>query len=325
MTPKSKKIRAAFVIFWFLFIYILAALIFWFVELNDQNHLLFQLKLKALQPDQPGYLEQVENISNEKRRKTAQYIGEGAIFMLLILGGAVYIFRKVRREFRQAIEQQNFMMSITHELKTPIAVTKLNLETILFRKLDEEQRNRLIQISLQESNRLDTLCNKLLLSSQLDAGGYQVNNEETDWSALVSTCVEESRGRFPGRVIQTNIQPNIHILCDHVLIEMVVNNLIENAFKYSPKDKPIEVFLQQKNGTGILQVRDYGMGIAEEDREKVFKKFTRLGNEATVRAKGTGLGLFLVKRIVLSVKGTVYIRANQPQGSIFVVEIKSIN
>lgn len=321
MQVKSKKIRAAFIIFWVLLAYIIAALFFWFIELNAENSTVTQLKMQTIKPG-PDYDLQVQKINIERNSKIAQYAGEGSIFLLLIIAGAVYIFRSVRRQLRQSVEQQNFLMAITHELKTPIAVSKLNLETLLRRKLTEEMQKNLLQASLQETSRLNMLCNNLLLSSQIDAGAYALTGEMVSWSKITQDCVTENCNRFPQRKIEADIMEDIFIEADHLLLEMVVNNLIENALKYAPKDKPILISLKTNAAYALLQVTDEGPGILDADKGKIFKKFTRLGNEATVRAKGTGLGLFLVKRIITKLKGEVTVTDNLPSGSIFIVKLK---
>ena len=121
------------------------------------------------------------------------------------MAGAVFVFRAFRKQLKDSQNQQHFMMALTHELKTPIAVAKLNLETMQKRKLDEQQQQRLLQTALQETNRLNTLCNNMLLSSQIEAGGYRITDEETNFSELVNNCVRDFVNRFP----QNNIQANI--------------------------------------------------------------------------------------------------------------------
>ena len=204
MQVKSRKIQVVFIIFWVLLAYIIAALLFWFIELNAENNTVAQLRMDSLQPG-PDYAATLEKINAARSRKIAQYLGEGSIFLLLIIAGAVYVFRSVRRELRQSVEQQNFLMAITHELKTPIAVSKLNLETLLRRKLTEEMQKGLLQASLQETSRLNMLCNNLLLSSQIDAGAYTVTREVVSWSKITQDCVKENSNRFPLRKIETRL------------------------------------------------------------------------------------------------------------------------
>ncbi|MCP9750471.1 sensor histidine kinase KdpD [Ferruginibacter sp. HRS2-29] len=323
MNSKPKKIQLIFVIYWILLAYIIAALIFWFTALMQQNQQMTTFKLQRLKSEEVNYPEQYLRIEDEKRRKTAQYIGEGSIFLLLILAGAIFIFRAVRRQLRQSHEQQNFMIAITHELKTPIAVTKLNLETLQRRKLDETQQQRLIHNTVQEANRLNTLCNNMLLSSQIEAGGYRGVDEEASWTNIVTECCQDFTTRYPDRQLQQQIAEDVFVIGDQLLLQIVVNNLVENALKYSPKDSTVTVVLEKKSNIAVLKVIDSGVGIAREERKKVFQKFYRIGNEATKRAKGTGLGLYLTKKIVTTHKGTINISDNPGGGSIVTVSLKA--
>ena len=321
MAVKSKKSQLIFIIYWILLAYIIAALVWWFIALSRQNNQMTAFKMDALNPANPDYITRYKKIANEKDRKTAQYIGEGSIFLLLILAGAIFVFRAVRRQLKLSHEQQNFMIAITHELKTPIAVAKLNLETLQKRKLDEAQQQRLIYNTLQETDRLNNLCNNMLLSSQIEAGGYVITNEEINWSVLVSASVNDFAGRYPERKISKSIQHDIFVSGDHFLLQIAVNNLIENALKYSPKESEINISLSQGHQLALLQVEDGGMGIADAEKKKVFEKFYRIGNEATKRAKGTGLGLYLTKKIITTHKGRIDIADNPIGGSIFKVEL----
>ena len=172
MSSKQKKIRSVFILYWFLLAYILAALIWWFIALNRQNKLMTIYEMEQLQQTDTNYQATFNKIKDLERRKYAQYLGEGVTFLLLIVAGAIFVFRAVRRELRISREQQNFMIAITHELKTPISVAKLNLETMQKRKLDETQQQRLIQTTLEETNRLNALCNNMLLSSLTSFGQW---------------------------------------------------------------------------------------------------------------------------------------------------------
>jgi two-component system, OmpR family, sensor histidine kinase CiaH len=120
MHSKTKKNHYIFFIYWFLLAYIVAALVWWFIALNQQNEQATIFKLQQLKTDRPQYTEQVYKIEQGEKRKTAQYVGEGITFFLLIMAGAVFVFRAVRRQLKFSQEQQNFMMALTHELKTPI-------------------------------------------------------------------------------------------------------------------------------------------------------------------------------------------------------------
>lgn len=326
LAAKPIKFRSVYITYWFLLAYIVAVMIWWFIALNRQNTQMANLKLQEVQKDAVDYEQRFNQIKNEEKRKSTAYIGEGAIFLLLILAGAVFVFRMVRRQLKQTQEQQNFMMAITHELKTPIAVAKLNLETLQKRKLDETQQQRIIHTTLQETNRLNALCNNLLLSSQMEAGGYQLTAEEMNFAELVNRSCNEFRNRFPERkiIFEASEEPP-YIKGDMFLLQMVVNNLIDNAIKYSPKDSAIELLVEESGGKALLKVKDHGKGISDAEKQMVFTKFFRSGNEATKNAKGTGLGLYLTKKIMQQHKGNIFVTDNTPTGSIFTVSLDAMS
>src|SRR5437868_3749518 len=147
---KIRRQNTIYIFYWFLLAYIIAALIWWFIALNQQNRSMSENELRQLREDDYFFLQKQNKIITDQRNKTAQYLGEGITFLILTLTGALFVFRAVRRQFKQSHEQQNFMMAITHELKTPIAVTRLNLETLQKHKLAPEQQLRLITNTLQE-------------------------------------------------------------------------------------------------------------------------------------------------------------------------------
>jgi len=316
---KTKRLRFIFIVYWFLLAYIIAALVFWFIELNQQNYQMAEFEISQLKPGDSQYQKHLAEINDIKRRKSGQYIGEGSIFLLLILSGAVFIYRAVRRQFKMGRDQQNFMMAITHELKTPIAVAKLNLETLLKRKLDETQQQRLIHNTIQEANRLNALCNNILLASQIEAGAHTISKEAINLSILVTDAVNDFVVRFPKKNFNTEIDKDVYIQGDLLMLQMAVNNLIDNAIKYSPKESPVTIMLHHRGKETTLMVKDEGKGIEADEKKKVFDKFYRIGNEATKGAKGTGLGLYLTKKIALQHEANIFVTDNNPAGSIFTI------
>lgn len=315
-----KKLRLTTIVYWILLLYIITALIWWFFSLYIQNKDMYDLRVKYLM--QTSSRQQVEaelfTIEDERRRNNAKYIGEGATFLVLILVGAVYLYRSVRRQFRSQQQQQNFIMAITHELKTPIAVSRLNLETMLRYQLETSKKEKLLQMTLEEMLRLDGLINNILIASQLDGRSYEIAREELNFSDLANDVFNQFAARYHDRILIRNIQPDIDITGDAILLKLLLSNLLENANKYSPKDKPVTLDLSEKDGAVFLQVKDEGTGISQEEKKNVFKKFYRVGNEQTRKTKGTGLGLYLCRKIVEDHRGTISIEDNQPQGSNFI-------
>jgi len=319
----KRKLRLTTIVYWVLLSYIIAALIWWFLTLYTQNEQMFQLRKDNLSIYLPtgseAYLTELHKLEDARRRNITKYIGEGGTFFILILIGAVFIYRSVRRQLRTQQQQQNFVMAITHELKTPISVSRLNLETLQRYKLDEGKKEKLLQMTLQETMRLDNLINNILISSQLDGHSYQLLKEELNLSALVQDVASQFAARYSDRTLIQKIEPDIDLNGDPLLLKLLVSNLLENANKYSAKDKPILIGLKEKDGVQLI-VSDEGCGISGPEKKNVFNKFCRIGNEQTRTAKGTGLGLYLCKKIAEDHNGQITITDNQPRGSNFVVQ-----
>lgn len=309
-------------VYWVLLSYMVVALLWWFIALEKQNQVISEIRLGEISRSDPFYTRHSTDILEARKRKTAQYIGEGTTFLALILFGAVFVYRATRRQIRLAQQQQNFMMAVTHELKTPIAVTQLNLETLQKRKLDEDKQHKLITNTLQEANRLNTLCNNILLASQLDTGDYYTNKEEVNLTDLVQGCIDEFKNRFPQEPIVEDVQESIYLTGEPLLLQLLVNNLIDNARKYSPKETPVTVCLREANQEVLLTVHDCGQGVAEEEKKKIFQKFYRSGDENTRKTKGTGLGLYLCRKIAESHKAYISVTDNTPCGSSFAVRFQ---
>jgi two-component system, OmpR family, sensor histidine kinase CiaH len=317
---KSKRLLIATMVYWFLLVYIIAALVWWFIALQQQNHQMTSFKISQLKMDDPDYAVQSGRILYEQQRKTAQYIGEGATFLVLFLVGAIFVYLPVRRQINLQQQQQNFMMAVTHELKTPIAVAKLNLETLMKYPLDEAKKQKILGSALHEINRLDGLANNILVSAQLESGRYLSSKEQLDMSALTERVVADFCQRFPERSWSSHIEPDLVVSGDLLLLQMLLNNLIENALKYSPKQGLITVDLSSANAQVILRVKDQGPGVPVHERKTIFQKFYRIGNEQTRTTQGTGLGLYLSKKIASDHNARIEVTDNTPTGSTFVVE-----
>ncbi|TAE16967.1 MAG: sensor histidine kinase [Bacteroidetes bacterium] len=318
MATSKSRYSLITISYWFLLTYIVAALVWWFISLETQNHQMFNMRLAELNKDDPAYLEKLATISNIRERKTAQYVGEGVTFFVLIVVGAWLVYRAARKQIKLQLQQQNFMMAVTHELKTPIAVTKLNLETLQKRNLPTESTQTLLQQSIHETDRLNSLCNNILLASQLDGDNPLKNFQQLSFTQLVVQCVQEVELRFPKYQFSIHTAADFQVQGEHLQLQMLVNNLLQNAIKYGEKNGSVHVTVEAAGGQKVqLLVADNGPGIPDSEKKKVFEKFYRIGNEGTRAAKGTGLGLYLCKKIVENHHGQLTVQNNQPQGCIF--------
>jgi K+-sensing histidine kinase KdpD len=304
-------------IYWLFLTYMIAAFIWWYVSLENQNAEIASVKYESIRADDPAIYAKVKSIESYEERKKYQYLGEGLTFLFLFLLGAIYVYRTLLKQINYSAQQQNFMMAVTHELKTPIAISHLNLETLLKRALTPEQQKKIIEVTLQETQRLDSLCNNILLASQLDMGQYQTNKQLIDLSNITSVIVKSFQERYPQRNWVSLVQEAVLMEGEPVLIQLLLNNLLENAHKYASVDTPVSIELFTKDNKIVLNVKDQGVGILPNEREKIFEKFYRIGTEFTRSTKGTGLGLYLCKRIADFHNASLSVASNQPNGSIF--------
>ncbi len=308
--------------------YMMMAFAWWSVLLFVKNNDAFQAKRDLLRIgmvaeglvnndaefyQNPRYIE----LASLYRRQEWMIVGEASVFIISLVLGIWLINRGYHKEVMAARQRRNFLLSITHELKSPIASIKLVLETLLKRDLSKEQSNKIAQSALRESDRLNDLVNDLLLSARLETA-YQPYVETLDFSELLHDLVQKLQEKYPQVVFSFKETTPISLIrADKSGLTSVALNLLENAVKYSPEAPKIEVRLAQSNGVLIWEIADNGIGIDDKEKSRVFEKFYRIGNEDTRQTKGTGLGLFIVKEVVLAHGGDIAILNNHPKGSIF--------
>jgi len=333
MLKQLQKIFRPLVIFYFLVVYIFASFIWWSYLLNRKNVESFKKDVKILQLtyEKQGInsnsiytSSEYLNLENAKKRQRTMILGEGLVFFLLLSTGAFQIHRSFRREIELNRQQRNFILSITHELKSPLAGIKISIETLINRILDREKSMRLLQNARKDTERLGTLVDNILMAAKIENEAVTFTKEELDLTALVKELVEHYKIKYEGLgVISLDYLERKVIIGDPMSFNSIVSNLIENAIKYSGENFKIEVSIHESGSSLILEVADNGIGIPDSDKRKVFRKFYRVGQEDTRRSKGTGLGLYLIKELVQMYNGKINILDNVPHGTIFRISFPS--
>lgn len=260
-------------------------------------------------------------LHHKKKMQTVMIVSEGTVFLLLLLFGIYRIKLAYDKEISLNNQQKNFFLSITHELKTPIAATKLQLQTLQKQKLDETLKQELIANALLETERLNMLIDNVLFASRLETGDFITNIEKQNLSALIESVLKRYyKNEMEKGELTYTLAPDIYHEIDMNAFPSVVINLVDNAIKYSTIKKEIALELETKNGLPCIRVSDKGCGIADSEKTKVFSKFYRAGNEETRNSKGTGLGLYIVSYILTKHNATIKIKNNVPQGSVFEIQ-----
>ena len=240
--------------------------------------------------------------------------------------GTVYAFRDITEERALEAMKSDFVATVSHELRTPLAAIHGSALTILRPdvELDDELRQRLLQVIAEESDRLAEIVNDLLLASHLDSGGLEAHIESCDGRELARHVVEAARTHAPDSIELRIVAPRRlpRVAADPGQLRQVLANLVDNAIKYSPDGGHVEVKLERSGDRVRFGVRDEGLGIPAAEHRRVFEKFYRLDPDMTRGIGGTGLGLYICRELVRRVGGRIWVEsANGAKGSTFFVEL----
>jgi signal transduction histidine kinase len=310
------------VIFYLLVIYVFMQFCWWAYLLSDLEATVVLQKIEnaSLLRNAGIPAEDPDLLMRKLNARRWMILGEGSVFLLLLVLGAIKTKKAFEREVDLARQQKNFLLSVTHEFKSPLASIRLYLQTLQKRDLSNEQKTEFIRNAIGDTDRLNTLVENALLATQIEKKSYVFHQEPTDVSLLLGEVIDRMRGSPGCRVpIDAAIEPAVSIMTDRLGFTSMVMNIIENAEKYSEEGGLVSISLAKSAEHMILRVADQGPGIPDADKKRIFEKFYRVGNEETRRYKGTGLGLFIAAYFVAAFHGSISVADNKPKGSVFEV------
>ena len=252
------------------------------------------------------------------QRKIMMIAGEALVFFLILAVGVYFVRKAFNKELELAKEKKNFILSVTHELKTPIASSKLFAETILSRDISKEKRDDILDKIIKDQTRLEKLVENILLISKVEEHELHLERENVNCREFIESVI---KGLDLSESTKFDIDSEIEIKIDRFYFTSVIQNLHENAIKYSTDKEEIVWSAHQLGNSIFIQIKDQGIGVPFDQREKIFDLFHRIGDENTRDTKGTGVGLYIVQKIVALHRGIIKTKDNQPQGSIFEIEL----
>ncbi len=261
-----------------------------------------------------------EELRQQFLRQERMIIGEGLFIMLSLFLAGWFVYRGFRQEVETANLKRNFLLSISHELKSPIASLKMALTTLNASSLTEVQRKTLTTNSINDLDRLEQMVHNLLLSARVESN-YKPYLESIDLKAELERIVQSYRLRFTDLELHFELSETIFIDADRQGLCSIIYNLVDNAIKYSLDQKRVDIEVESLDDSVILRIKDQGIGLAEAEAKKIFDRFYRVGSEDTRTTQGTGLGLYIVKEISKAHGWSYGYKANLPQGSIFWITI----
>ena len=266
---------------------------------------------------------EIKVLERSARREIFFYGFLLTVIVALMLFGAVMIARDISREAETNRLKTEFVNNISHELKTPLTLIRLYGETLQRKEnLTNNEKKECYEIITKESERLSHLINNVLDFSRIEMGRKEFDFRKGYLQEVVQDTLDSYRYHLEkkGFAIHNDIDRDLpEMNFDGEAIASVLINLLSNAVKFSPKEKEVNVKLFRDNGNAVLEIADKGIGIPKKEIPKIFERFYQAENMISSEAKGSGLGLTLVKHVVEAHGGTIEVESEVGKGSRFTV------
>jgi len=258
------------------------------------------------------------------QRQAGIYIWSGVLSTCLVIGAGALAIRAVNHQIKMNRLKNDFIATVTHELKTPLASMRLLVDTLLEGNYkDEQTATEYLQLVANENKRLTHLIDSFLTFSRMERNKQVFDLASVSPLDIANTAIEAIRPKFDDGKVDFEFhvrKPIPMILADKDGIVTVLVNLLENAYKYTNSDKRIELNIYKQNGDVCFAVKDNGIGLSPRVQRKIFNRFYQGDSRLSRRAEGCGLGLSIVKYIVNAHKGTIEVKSQLNQGSTFTVK-----
>ncbi len=320
MTAKRFTPRTALVVFYVLAFAIFAQATWWVIfmaRITDEKVDIAD-KLGA----DSAYLEELHD---QERHRQIMIGSEGVFFLVLTAAGAWLGYRALRRSEELKFHQQNFLMAVTHELKTPLAALKVYLDTLTSTRIPDEKKREIIPKMRKDVAKLETMVANILEAGRFERGGFHPDSGSVDLGALARRALERLAGA-PDHAdvqIEEQIADNVQIDGDDAALGRALDAILDNAIRYNPGPTPaIALSVRRTAAKCLLSVSDNGAGIDPDDLHRVFERFYRGRSEASHNRSGSGLGLYLAREIVRSHGGDISASSAGPdQGTTITIEL----
>lgn len=260
----------------------------------------------------------IEEVVRERFYRNLVLIG---LLDLVLIAGAWFVFRTVRREVELAQLKSDFVSNVSHELKTPLSLIRMFGETLQMKRIpSEEKKQEYYDTLVQETERLTRLVNNILNFSRMEAGKKEYHLLEAGLNDIVEHVLQsyETHLAHHGFAVTSRLDEGLPaIIADTESISEALLNIIDNAVKFSDQKKSIAISTGTADGMVYADVQDQGIGIDPQHQKRIFEKFYRVSSGLVHSTKGSGLGLSLVKHIMDAHRGTVTVKSEPGKGSTF--------
>lgn len=293
--------KARYLLFFVLFVYVLAQLFWWGLQLIQSYQ---------------------KNVSDAQllQYKIWMVLGEGSVFLFLLFIGFRYIYQSIKKDIQSAQLESTFLLSVTHELKTPIASIRLMLDTLLMRKTEEDVQKQMVKDAQHELLRLQNQIENILLTTRTQSHSFEKKDEEISLSILIQEPIRKIQKWFPTTIIELGAIENRKIFFDQELFSSLIVNILENAIVHGNSSAPIQAYFVIQDNFLSIEIKDQGNGIPENIKNQITQRFFSR-DHSHQGTKGTGLGLYLADSIVKHYKGSMVFESNTPQGTIVKIQL----
>jgi signal transduction histidine kinase len=254
-------------------------------------------------------------VAEDSEARINRVLWEGGFFLVVLIGGMAVLTRTLRHDAELRRRQQNFLAAVSHEFKSPLASIQLAAETLVMRAHEDDSK-RLGSRIREDGERLLRMIDNLLETTRLEEGRQRLTPQRTNLhdAAITAVAAIAERARSSNVNVRITMPDDLSVTVDPLVVETGLRNLLDNALKSCVAAKSHSIAIDGiRDASGVaLAVTDDGLGFAPDDAGKIFEKFHRLGDELKRATPGTGLGLYIVRRLVELSGGTVAARSDGP-------------
>lgn len=316
-SPSTRSVQLGFVV---LLLVCAAQLAFWMWDEWRYTQLMTD-RLSAALAVSGAAPEQLAALATERAQRLNRYAWEGAFFLAVLIAAMAVVLKALREESELRRRQEQFLAAVSHEFKSPLASLRLSVETLSIREHSPAERAELLRRVTVELGRLERMVANTLDTSRLASGG-EAHPERVELDAIVAEMTDELRefAAECGVRVDAAVPPGLVVHADRDGVRTVVRNLLHNAIKASPRDAVVQVHGEGEQHDVVLEVSDDGVGFPPKEATRIFEQFYRVEGDGRGRMQGTGLGLYLVERLVTHAGGRVRAQsAGNGLGAVFTV------
>jgi signal transduction histidine kinase len=260
--------------------------------------------------------EEIQKVKKERFRRLNRIGWEGVFFLAVLAAGMVVLFRAIRRDAALRRRQQNFLAAVSHEFKSPLASLRLSAETLSLRDPDAQGRERLAARMTEDIDRLETMVTNLLDTARLEEGQAPLHPERITVAEVAGSVLAAVQGhaRTEKIAFTVDVDESLAVVADAHAFGTILRNLLDNAVKAtaSRENGVVKVSARRDGDQVRIEVEDNGVGFPPEEHKNIFRKFYRPGDELRRKSRGSGLGLYLVRRLVELHRGEVRAESEGP-------------